>query len=117
MFGDVRIDNYYWLRDDSRSDPLILAHLQQENAYNHHLMSGTKLLEDQIYSEIRGRLKEDDITAPLHRGTYYYYKRTLKGKKYVQHWRCLVPNASVYETMPTGPDAPQEQVHMRMVHN
>lgn len=40
MFGDVRVDNYYWLRDDSRSDPEVLAHLRQENAYVDHVMSG-----------------------------------------------------------------------------
>ncbi|KAI3474336.1 hypothetical protein Pfo_029159 [Paulownia fortunei] len=78
MFGDVRVDNYFWLRDDSRSDPQVLAYLHEENAYTDHLMSvewaynclgtsysGTKQLEDQMYIEIRGRLKEDDISAPL----------------------------------------------------
>ncbi|KAL2226621.1 UNVERIFIED_CONTAM: Protease 2 [Sesamum indicum] len=114
MFGDVRVDNYYWLRDDSRSDPQVLAYLREENAYTDHLMSGTKQLEDQIYKEIRGRLKEDDISAPLRRGPYYYYKRTLEGKEYAQHCRRLVANigaeASVYDTMPTGPDAPPEHV-------
>lgn len=40
MFGDVRVDNYYWLRDDSRTDPQILAHLRDENAYADHVMSG-----------------------------------------------------------------------------
>lgn len=40
MFGDVRVDNYYWLRDDSRSDPQMLAHLRDENAYTDHVMSG-----------------------------------------------------------------------------
>lgn len=40
MFGDVRVDDYYWLRDDSRSNPEILAHLRQENAYVDHMMSG-----------------------------------------------------------------------------
>ncbi|KAK6160537.1 hypothetical protein DH2020_003918 [Rehmannia glutinosa] len=111
MFGDVRIDNYYWLRDDSRSDPQVLAYLHEENAYTDHVMSGTKQLEDQIYSEIRGRLKEDDVSTPLRRGNYYYYRRTLEGKEYVQHCRRLVANigahASVYDTMSTEPDAPQ----------
>ncbi|KAG8365725.1 hypothetical protein BUALT_Bualt17G0001800 [Buddleja alternifolia] len=114
MFGDIRVDNYYWLRDDSRSDPQVLDYLRQENAYTHHLMSDTKVLEDQIYSEIRGRLKEDDISAPIRRGPYYYYERTLEGKEYVQHCRSLVANnssiASVYDTMPTGPDAPPDHV-------
>lgn len=41
LFGDVSIDNYYWLRDDSRSDPDVLSYLRQENAYTDSLMSGT----------------------------------------------------------------------------
>ncbi|KAL7090718.1 hypothetical protein ACP275_12G058800 [Erythranthe tilingii] len=114
MFGDVRIDNYYWLRDDSRSDPQVLSYLREENAYTDHLMSGTKHLEEQIYSEIRGRLKEDDTSAPFRRGAYYYYSRTLEGKEYSQHCRRPVAKvgteASVYDTMPTGPDAPPEHV-------
>lgn len=40
LFHDVRIDNYYWLRDDSRSDPDVLSYLRQENAYTDSVMSG-----------------------------------------------------------------------------
>lgn len=43
MFGDVRVDNYYWLRDDSRSNPDVLSYLQQENAYTQFFMSGRYL--------------------------------------------------------------------------
>ena len=75
---------------------------------------GTKKFEDEIYAEIRGRIKEDDISAPLRKGPYYYYSRTLEGKKYVQHCRRPLPNReappSVHDTMPTGPDAPPEHV-------
>lgn len=71
-------------------------------------------MEDQIFAEIRGRIKEDDISAPIRRGPYYYYKRTLEGKEYAQHCRRLAPDhgtpPSVYDTMPTGPDAPPEHV-------
>jgi oligopeptidase B len=60
-------------------------------------------------------VKEDDVSAPARKGEYYYYKRTLQGKEYAQHCRRLIPNAegapaSVYDTMPTGPDAPEEHV-------
>ncbi|XP_028052990.1 uncharacterized protein LOC114257432 isoform X1 [Camellia sinensis] len=114
MFGDVRVDSYYWLRDDSRSDPDVLSYLQQENDYTDFLMSGTKHLEDQIYAEIRGRIKEDDISAPIRRGPYHYYERTLEGKEYIQHCRCLVSDngapPSIYDVLPTGPDAPPEHV-------
>ncbi|XWS63258.1 hypothetical protein CRYUN_Cryun06bG0079700 [Craigia yunnanensis] len=75
---------------------------------------GTKKFEDEIYAEIRGRIKEDDISAPLRKRPYYYYARTLEGKKYVQHCRRPLPNReappSVHDTMPTGPDAPPEHV-------
>ncbi|KVH89787.1 Peptidase S9A/B/C, oligopeptidase, N-terminal beta-propeller [Cynara cardunculus var. scolymus] len=114
MFGDVRVDNYYWLRDDSRSNPELLSYLQQENAYTDFIMSGTKHLEDQIYAELRGRIKEDDISAPIRKGNYYYYERTLEGKEYVQHCRRLVENGgavpSVHDIMPTGSEAPPEHV-------
>uniref|UniRef100_A0A1D1YJN7 Prolyl endopeptidase n=2 Tax=Anthurium amnicola TaxID=1678845 RepID=A0A1D1YJN7_9ARAE len=114
MFGDVRVDNYYWLRDDSRTNPEVLSYLKEENDYTEFVMSGSKKFEDQLYAEIRGRIKEDDISAPVRRVPYYYYERTLKGKEYVQHCRRLIPNAgmpaSVYDVMPTGPDAPEEHV-------
>lgn len=114
MFGDVRVDNYYWLRDDSRTNPEVLSYLQEENAYTDFVMSGTKRFEDQIYAEIRGRIKESDISAPLRKGDYYYYEKTLEGKEYVQHCRYPVSNAetppSVYDTLPTGPDAPHEHI-------
>ncbi|XP_062159653.1 uncharacterized protein LOC133866997 [Alnus glutinosa] len=115
MFGDARIDNYYWLRDDSRTDPEVLSYLKQENAYTDSVMSGGKKFEDELFAEIRGRVKEDDVSAPVRKGEYYYYERTLQGKEYAQHCRRLIPNAegappSVYDTMPTGPDAPVEHV-------
>lgn len=40
MFGDVRIDNYYWLRDDSRTNPEVLSYLKEENGYTDSIMSG-----------------------------------------------------------------------------
>ncbi|XWS54382.1 hypothetical protein CRYUN_Cryun10bG0085400 [Craigia yunnanensis] len=96
LFGDVRVDNYYWLRDDTRKDPQIISYLQQENAYTEAVMSGTKKFEDEIYGEIRGRIKEDDISAPLR-----------KGPRPVPN--CDAP-PSVHDTMPTGLDAPAEHI-------
>ncbi|XP_021750642.1 uncharacterized protein LOC110716331 [Chenopodium quinoa] len=115
MFGDIRVDNYYWLRDDSRSNPQILSHLRAENSYSHLIMSGTKQFEQKLFAEIRGRIKEDDMSVPLRKGNYYYYERTLEGKEYVQHCRRAaidngVVQLSVHDTMPTGLDAPPEHV-------
>lgn len=40
LFGDVRVDNYYWLRDDKRSAPEVLSYLREENDYTDRVMSG-----------------------------------------------------------------------------
>ena len=40
LFGDIRVDNYYWLRNDSRKNPEVISYLQQENAYTEAMMSG-----------------------------------------------------------------------------
>ena len=79
---------------------------------SHFDIIGTKHLEKQIYAEIRGRIKEDDISAPIRRGPYYYYKKTMEGKEYVQHCRRSAPkeSVSVHDVMPTGPDAPPEHI-------
>lgn len=77
------------------------------------LFSGVKHVEDDINAEIRGRIKEDDISAPARKGQYYYYNRTLEGKEYVQHCRRLITRegpASVHDVMSTGPEAPEEHV-------
>eukprot|EP01018_Ginkgo_biloba_P022451 Gb_27168 [translate_table: standard] len=114
MFGDVRKDYYYWLRDDSRSNPKVLSHLHQENAYTESLMSDTKQLQEELYKELRGRIQEADATVPLRKGTYFYYEKTLEGKQYRQHCRRFIVDGegpgSVDEVMETGPDAPAEEI-------
>lgn len=45
MFGDVRVDDYYWLRDDSRTNPDVISYLKEENDYAKHVMSGTYLFD------------------------------------------------------------------------
>lgn len=73
--GDVRVDNYYWMRDDERKDPKILEHLNQENLYADHMLSDSKDLQDKIFEEINSRLKKDDSTVPLLRRGFYYYRK------------------------------------------
>lgn len=83
--GDQRTDNYFWLRD--RKNPEVIAYLNAENAYTEAQMASTKGLQDRIYQEIVGRIKEDDTSAPAQRGAYFYYTRTIKGKQYSVYLR------------------------------
>lgn len=80
--GDKRVDNYYWMRDMERKDPKILAHLEAENAYTKAIMSDTEELQENLFQELKGRIKEDDESVPYYYDGYYYYSRFEKGKEY-----------------------------------
>jgi oligopeptidase B len=80
-FG-VRIDPYYWLRDDERKDPAVLAYLNAENAFRERSMAAAKPLEDALYGEIYGRLKQDDSTVPYRKNGYWYSTRFEPGKEH-----------------------------------
>ncbi|MBF6628799.1 MAG: S9 family peptidase, partial [Proteiniphilum sp.] len=80
-----RIDNYAWLRD--KNNPKVIAYLNAENAYTESVMASTAGLQQTIYDEIVGRMKEDDESYPSFRDGYYYYSRTEKGKQYRTYCR------------------------------
>jgi oligopeptidase B len=77
-----RVDEYYWLRDDSRSKPEVIAHLEAENAYKAAMTAHTKALEDRVYGEIVARIKQDDSTVPYRKRGHWYYTRFETGKEY-----------------------------------
>jgi oligopeptidase B len=78
----VRIDNYYWLRDDTRTRPEVLNYLKAENAYYAQMTAHTKELEETLYKEIIGRIKQDDSTVPAKYKQYFYYTRYEQGQEY-----------------------------------
>jgi oligopeptidase B len=80
--GTAWSDPYAWLRDDKRQRPEVLAHLRAENAYTEAMMSHTKGLQDRLYKEMVGHIKETDLTVPELDNGYYYYSRTVKGQEY-----------------------------------
>ena len=80
-FGE-RTDPYYWLRDDERSNPDVLAYLREENAFRERSMAHAKPLEDALYDEIYGRLKQDDSTVPYRKNGYWYSTRFEPGKEH-----------------------------------
>ena len=85
--GAARQDEYYWLRDDTRKSPEMLAYLTAENAYADVVMKPLKAFEDKLYGEILGRIKQDDSTVPYRYKDYWYYTRFEEGKEYPIHAR------------------------------
>jgi oligopeptidase B len=80
LHGDVRVDNYFWLRD--KQNPEVISYLEAENRYADSAMAGTKALQETLYQEILGRIRQTDLSVPDRIGPYYYYSRTVEGKQY-----------------------------------
>ncbi len=78
--GETRIDNYYWMRN--REDPEVLRYLRAESDYLEEVMGHTKPLQDLLYAEMKGRIKETDSTVPEKRGEYIYYTRMEEAHQY-----------------------------------
>lgn len=78
--GDVRIDDYFWLRE--RSDPDVIAYLEAENRYTDAVMAASRPLQEKLYREIVGHIRESDASAPFLENGWLYYTRTEEGKQY-----------------------------------
>jgi oligopeptidase B len=80
IHGYTLKDDYFWLRE--KSNPEVLKHLEAENAYTEDVMKPTKALQETLYNEMLGRIKQTDLSVPSRIGQYFYYSRTEEGKQY-----------------------------------
>ena len=78
--GDVRDDEYYWLK--TRDSNAVINYLNKENAYFNKVMKPTEQLQEKLYNEMLGRIKQDDNSVPYFKNGYYYYVRYETGKQY-----------------------------------
>lgn len=78
--GDVRIDNYYWLNE--KENPKVIAYLNAENTYFDKVTEHTKDFQEELFQEMKGRIKEDDESVPYKKNNYFYITRFKKGQQY-----------------------------------
>ena len=78
--GHVREDEYYWLND--RENPEVIDYLNKENEYYHRATAHTKDFQEQLFLEMKSRIKEDDSSVPYFYNGYYYIRRFETGKDY-----------------------------------
>ncbi len=78
--GYTRIDNYYWLRD--RENPSVIEYLEAENEYTKSVLRHTEPLQERLYNEIIGRIKQTDESVPYFDNGYYYYTRFEEGAEF-----------------------------------
>lgn len=103
--GETRVDPYAWLRN--RDDPEVIAYLEAENRYTAEFMAPLRELEDELYREIVGRIKETDLGAPERIDGWWYYVRTEAGQQYPILCRRKVP-AGVPFSAPMDTALPEE---------
>jgi oligopeptidase B len=86
--GIARVDDYAWLRssnwqavmrDPALLEPEIRSYLEAENAYTKAIMAGTEPLQEALFAEMKGRIKEDDVGVPAPDGAFAYYTRFVTG--------------------------------------
>ncbi len=78
--GDKRVDNYFWLRQ--REDSAVVNYLKAENTYLDTMLAHTKGLQEKLFIEMKGRIKEKDESVPYKIDDYYYYSRVVEGGEY-----------------------------------
>ncbi|MCG8442922.1 MAG: S9 family peptidase [Caulobacterales bacterium] len=91
LHGRERVDEYAWMRDDAWREVMqepgklradVRAHLEAENAYLEAWLADTTALQDTLFEEMRGRIKEDDESVPVREGPYAYHSRHRAGGQY-----------------------------------
>jgi oligopeptidase B len=80
IHGDSRIDNYYWLND--RTNTEVIDHLNAENSYREGVMSHLKDYQNKLFEELKGRIKQTDMSVPYLDNGYYYVTKHEEGKEY-----------------------------------
>jgi oligopeptidase B len=88
--GDSRVDDYYWLDSYFRQTPdstKVVDYLKAENAYLDTMMGGLKSFRENLYNEMKARIKEKDESVPSFQNGYFYYTRMVEGKEYFLYCR------------------------------
>jgi len=80
IHGYTLSDDYFWLRQ--KSNPEVTKYLEAENAYTEAVMGPTRALQETLYKEMLGRIKQTDLSVPSRIGEYFYYSRTEEGRQY-----------------------------------
>ena len=96
--GITKHDDYKWLKADNwqevMQEPSLLPqdirdYLEAENAFTKTQMADTEALQEKLFAEIKGRIKEDDSSVPAPEGKYFYFSSHVVGGQYPRFLRRL----------------------------
>jgi oligopeptidase B len=101
--GHIRIDDYYWLND--RENHEVISYLAAENTYTEEMMKPTEALQAKLFEEIKGRVKQNDMSVPYNLRGYSYYTRFEEGQEYPVYCRKKLSKDAQDVLIPTGEEA------------
>ena len=93
--GDTVVDEYAWLAGKDTAE--MIAYLEAENAYTAAMTAGQAGLRETIFSEIKGRTRETDLSVPARKGGWWYYTQDRRGQ---------AVHGALPVRRPSGPDRP-----------
>lgn len=97
--GETRTDDYYWLRDDSRTEPKVLDYLKAENRYTEQMMAPYQKLRATLYQEMLGRMNPDDRSVPYQLNGYRYQESYAAGKDFARYQRQALTADAPWQTL------------------
>ncbi|WP_350270490.1 S9 family peptidase [Brevibacterium sp. CBA3109] len=107
--GHTFVDDYEWMRD--KESPDVIAHLEAENEWTHAQTTALEPLRESIFTEIKTRIKETDMSVPTRRGNYWYFSRTKAGLDYGISVRAPIADADDWTPPEVGDEPlPGEEV-------
>lgn len=107
--GHTFVDDYEWMRD--KESPDVIAHLEAENEWTHAQTTALAPLRESIFTEIKTRIKETDMSVPTRRGSYWYFSRTKAGLDYGISVRAPIADADDWTPPEVGDEPlPGEEV-------
>jgi oligopeptidase B len=83
--GDLRVDDYFWLRE--KDHPEVLDYLRAENAYADEVLKPTEAFQEKLYQEMLSRIQQTDLSVPYRLRRYSYFTKTVEGLQYPAHYR------------------------------
>ena len=84
---DLRTDNYYWLRDDTRKNPEILSYLEEENKYCEEWFVNGVDYRKEIYNELVNSIPKEEISLKIKKNDFYYFSKMKSDEQYPVYFR------------------------------
>src|SRR5215472_3290826 len=83
--GDLRVDDYAWLRE--KENPEVLRYLHQENSFTEEVLKPTEAFQGALYQEMLSRIQQTDLSVPYRLRGHLYFVKTVEGRQYPLHYR------------------------------